>query len=269
MPWGDWEVRLQNGTVLVREQSVEAIYPEKTFQAGGLEGSQKPWQNWKGKGALGYSVVRGDRNAGTFSVDINATRRQLRLPDLKERSRTNFFLNTIFANTETLDGLRITANSMTTGVRQDFTFSPSDFWFLLGQIDHSDTQSLNLRQTYGAGLGRELIQRSRLKLQVLGGLTFVNEDFQTDENRKNAELLLGEKVSWKISDWFGVEHTFNFYPNLTESGDYRLDSSTTLSTRINSRLSFNTTFTDRFLSRPLTDRRRNEFVFTSGLGLTF
>jgi putative salt-induced outer membrane protein YdiY len=269
LPGGDWQVQLKNGTMQVRQQSIQSIYPEKTLLANGVEQNQKPWQNWKGKGALGYSVVRGDSNAGNLSVDFNATRSQLRLPDLKERSRTNYFLNMIFANTEASSGQRITANSLSSGVRQDFILSHRNFWFLLGQIDRSDTQSLNLRQTYGGGLGHELIQRSRVQMQLLGGMTYVNEHFQTNVNRKNAEGLLGEKLKWKLSEWLAIEHAFNFYPNLTNSGDYRLDTSSTLSTKISSRLSFNTTIADRYLSRPLPNRRSNEFVFTSGLGFTF
>lgn len=268
-PEGNWQVETTAGKREIAADSLQIIYPEKTFQQKGYERKAKPWQNWKGKGALGYSMVRGDQDSRTLSVDFHATRRLPLLPHLDERSRTNYFLNMIFARTQTTEGLRISANTFTTGVRQDFTFTPRDFWFLLGQLDHSDTQSLNLRQTYGGGLGHDLIKGSRFNLQALGGLTFVKENFELQVERKNAEALAGEKLGWQISKWLTLDHTFNFYPNLTDRGEYRMDTTSTLSTQITSRLSFNTSFTDHFLSQPLPGRRKNEVILTSGVGVTF
>jgi putative salt-induced outer membrane protein YdiY len=268
-PSGDWQVQTKTGEQVVAADSLEIIYPEQTYKEKGFGHKPKPWQNWKGKGALGYSLVRGDQSSRTLSVDFNATRRIPAVPYLEERSRTNYFLNMLFARSQTLEGLRISANTFTSGVRQDFTFTPRDFWFLLGQFDHSDTQSLNLRQTYGGGLGHDLVKRARVSLQVLGGMTFVKENFELQVHRKSAEALAGEKLSWKLTGWLGLDHVLSFYPNLTDRGEYRFDTSSTLSTRITSRLSFNTTFTDHFLSQPLPGRRQNEVILTTGLGVTF
>jgi putative salt-induced outer membrane protein YdiY len=269
IPSGDWQVQTKTGKQWVAADSLQIIYPEETYKEKGLGHKPKPWENWKGKGALGYSLVRGDQSSRTLSVDFNATRRIPVVPYLNERSRTNYFLNMLFAHTQTPDGLRISANTFTSGVRQDFTFTPRDFWFLLAQFDHSDTQSLNLRQVYGGGLGHDLVKNSRVNLQLLGGVTFVKENFQLQVQRSNAEGLAGEKLSWKLTDWLGLDHFLSFYPNLTDRGNYRFDTSSTLSTKITSRLSFNTTFTDHFLSQPLPGRRQNEVILTTGLGVTF
>jgi putative salt-induced outer membrane protein YdiY len=269
MPSGDWQVETPAGKQVVEAKNILGVYPEKLFEEYGYGRKPRLWENWQGKGAMGYSLVRGDQKARTLSVDINAIRRLPVLSYLKERSRSNVFLNMIFANTETADGVRISTNSFTSGLRQDFIFSESNFWFLLAQADHNDTQSLDLRQTYGGGLGHDIIDGSRVKLQMLGGLTYVNEHFQDMVVRKNAEALAGERLSWKITSWLGLDNSFNFYPSLTDAGEYRLDTSSALSTQITQRFSFNTTFTDRYLSRPLPGRRKNEIVVTTGLGVTF
>ena len=62
---------------------------------------------------------------------------------------------------------------------------------------------------------------------------------------------------------------FNFMDAATDAGQFRVDSTSTLSTRITSRISFNTTFADRLLSRPLPGRQRNEVILTTGLGFNF
>lgn len=265
---GQWELREGRGVMRIAPADVVAIYSLEIYQPKGKERPIRPWHDWKGQGNFGYSLVRGDRQAGTLSVGLNATRRQPNLPGLSENLRTNYFLTMLFANTRT-NALRISANSFSSGVRQDFLFTPTNFWFLLAQIDHIQTQSLDLRQTYGAGLGRDVIHKSHMGLDFLGGLTFVREDFQTAVRRRNAEGLLGEKLGVDLTERVRLTHQLSFYPNLTDTGSYRFDTTTTLSTRVSSRLSFHTTFTRHFLSRPLPGRMTSESVLTTGLGINF
>jgi putative salt-induced outer membrane protein YdiY len=268
-PSGEWQVDTTAGKQEVSAKSVEIIYPAQTLRREGY--SQKPriWRGWTGKGALGYSLVRGDQNAKTLSVNINASRRVPVLPELKERARTNYFLNLIFANTQNEQGLMVSADSFTTGIRQDFKLSDKNFWFLLAQADHSQPQSLNLRQTYGAGLGRDIFHRPRFDLQGIGGLTFVNEHFAGHVIRKSAEVLIGEKIHWDVSRWLKFDHALSLYPTVTDAGSYRIDSTTGVSTLISKRLSFNTTYTDHYLSTPLPGHLKNELILTTGVGVTF
>ncbi len=157
----------------------------------------------------------------------------------------------------------------TAGLRQDFLFTPNNFVFALGQLDHIQTQGLNLRQTYGGGLGHDLIRNPRVALNFLGGVTFVRENFQTDVKRTNAEALLGEKLSLDFTQRVNFEHYMNFYPNLTDRGEYRLDTTSALNTRLSSLFSFNTRLTNRLLSNPLPGGQKYELVLTTGLGISF
>jgi putative salt-induced outer membrane protein YdiY len=268
-PSGNWQVVSAAGKRNVASGAIEAVYPATTLRKNGFERKPKIWEAWKGKGALGYSLVRGDQNAKTLSVDFNAARRIPALPQLKERARTNYFLNLIFANTEDSQGVRISANSFTTGIRQDFIFSKKNFWFLLAQADHSQLQSLNLRQTYGAGVGRDLLHRKTFDLQALGGMTFVNEHFAGQVIRKSGEGLIGEKLKWQLTRWLSLDHALSFYPNLTDGGRFRIESTSTLSTKITDNFSFNTTYTDHYLSQPLPGHQKNELILTTGVGMTF
>ena len=265
---GAWELRGEDGGVRhVAPGGVMAIYPLQTYYSKAGE-TRRVWQNWTGGSNVGYSLVRGERDAGTLSIGVNATRREPDLPGYKERFRTNYLLNILLSNSET-NGIRTSANSVSTSLRQDFLFTPTNFAFALGQFDHVQTQSIDLRQTYGGGIGHDLLTRPRVNMQILSGLTFVRTAFSNQEIRREAEALVGQKIGWKVNDTVGLTHSLDFYPSLSETGDYRFNTSTTLSTRISSRLSFNTTVADRFLSRPLPGRQRNELVFTTGLGLNF
>lgn len=265
---GAWELRGKDGGVRhVAPGSVMAIYPLQTYYSKAGE-IRRPWQNWRGSSNVGYSLVRGQRDAGTLSIGVNAVRREPDLPGYRERFRTNYLLNILLTNTRQ-NNIATSANSVSTALRQDFLFSATNFAFVLGQFEHIQTQRIDLRQTYGSGIGHDLLRRPNINMQLLGGLTYVRTGFSTAEVRHTAEALAGEKLGWKLSNTVGLTHSLNFYPNISDTGDYRFDTSTTLSTRISSRLSFNTTVADRFLSRPLSGSQRNELIFTTGLGLNF
>jgi putative salt-induced outer membrane protein YdiY len=268
-PSGNWKVETPQGTWEVPGGDVAAVYPQQVFAQQEAQRRLRALRGWRGRGSLGYNLAHGDTDAATLSINFNATRREPNLPGLRDRLRTNFFLNMLFANTQTGQGPRVSSNNINSGVRQDFLFSAHDFWFLLAQLDHSQTQSLNLRQTYGAGLGRDLLRRPKLALQLLSGVTFVRENFEANVLQKHSEGLLGGKAHWQIAPWLALDNNLNFYPALNWAGRYRFDGAASLNTRINSRLSFNTTFTDHYLSRPLPNKQKNDLVLTTGVGLRF
>jgi hypothetical protein len=266
---GDWQLKAEGTSRPVKANAVQAIYPAGIYEPRSPERSRKPWENWRGSGNFGYNLARGDRQAGTISIGVNATRRQPDLPGLGEHLRTHYFLTMLFAGTRSLDGVRSSANSVTSGLRQDFLFTPSNFVFVLGQLDHIQAQSLDLRQTYGAGLGHDLLRKRRSVFSFLGGTTYVRERFQGGVGRENTEGLLGERLGAQLSGRVRLDHLLNFYPNLSHAGRYRVDTTTTLSTKLFSRLSMTSTFTDRYLSFPLPGHKKNELLLTTGLGFSF
>jgi putative salt-induced outer membrane protein YdiY len=263
---GQWEVRTDQGAKILTAESVNAVYPQELFVPRGPGSSRKPWKNWRGRGTLGASLLRGDRQAGSLSLGVEGTRRQPDLPGLTEHSRTNFSLSLLLASTREFSGVSTRAATVASKLQQDFLFTPRNFVFVFGQLEHIDTQSLGLRQTYGTGLGRDLIRKPRVELSFLGGVTLVRERFQTGERRKDAEGVLGESVGWKLSDRVSVTHGLNFFPSLSQAGEFRFETSSTLLTRISSRLSLTIGFADRYLSRPLPAHEKNEVQLTTGLG---
>ena len=260
------EVRNASATRTFAAASVEAIYPEAIEGAGG---SRKPWRNWRFNGNLGYSLLRGDRTANTASLGLDAVRRQPNLPGLKERWRTNFSASGLIADARDFTGVHTSANAAAATLRQDFLFTAHNFAFVLGQIEHDEAQSLDIRQTYGTGVGRDLVDRPRALFSALVGVTLVRERFQTLQPRTSSEALTGEKLSLKITDRVSFDHQLNFYPGLSRAGEYRLDGSLLLSTHIVSWLSLTTGVTDHYLSQPLGGHHHNETLLTAGLGFNF
>lgn len=268
-PSGEWRLEASGASLSLEKKTLVAIYPLKVYEPHNPDRRTRPWKSWKGSGSLGYSLARGDNSAGSLAVGLNATRRRPDLPGLAERLRTNYSLQVLLANTTTPAGLRASAASASTTLRQDFLFSQQNFVFALGQIEHIDAQSLNLRQTYGMGLGRDLIRTSRAAISFLGGTTWVTARFVTGDHEENAEGLVGEKLSLLLFDRLGLEHHLSFFPSMTDAGQYRLETVSALRMPIARRLSFDTGITDRYLSQPLVGHKKNDLVLTMGLGFHF
>jgi hypothetical protein len=59
------------------------------------------------------------------------------------------------------------------------------------------------------------------------------------------------------------------FDDLTDSGDYRVNFDLGLSTRLLKRITWNLSLSDRYLSDPVPGRKTNDFLYTTGVGLTF
>jgi hypothetical protein len=169
---GDWEVTGGNNRQTLVAASVDGIYPQETYKPP--EVKRQPWQSWKGTANLGYGLQRGDQDASSLSIGVSATRKLPDLPGHLEHWRTSYLLNMLFTSTKS-NGITISSNNLTTNLREDYLLTPKDFLFVSGQLDHVQAQSLQLRQTYGGGYGRDMVHTKRLDLSLLGGLTYVQE----------------------------------------------------------------------------------------------
>src|SRR5262249_8335130 len=87
--------------------------------------------------------------------------------------------------------------------------------------------------------------------------------------RKSWELIVGDEFTRQISDAVSFQQRMAYYPNLSESGEYRMAFDASIATKINRWLEWQMSFTDRYLSNPLPGIRKNDVLLTTGLRFTF
>jgi putative salt-induced outer membrane protein YdiY len=245
---GTWHLEYHGRARAVAAGEVATIVAAATYHKVMVKEAGHPWRGWKGSVDFGYSLQTGDQNAHTISVGMNALRRQPNMAGIHERWRTAYSFNLLFAHASSA-GQEVSSNSLTTSIRQDYFFRPHNFVFGIGQLDHIQSQSLSLRQTYGGGFGRDLFTTGRLGLSVLAGATFTNEKFLGAPVERNAAALLGERATLRFNKRVRLQHSLNFYSNLSSPGQYRLDTSSTLGFQLNSRLSANLAMSDFYVSQ--------------------
>jgi putative salt-induced outer membrane protein YdiY len=266
-PSGDWRVTTNGKAQTIAAAGVDLIMPAADYQKL-EEHTAKPWQDWKGSASLGYGLQQGDQQTRTFATTINIVRERPAAPIFSPHWRTNFDLTTLLSNSKA-NGAFVDSHTLSTAVRPQYLFTENNFVFGLVQFDHVSNQALYWRQTYGGGFGRDMIKNTRTTFSLLGGLTYVHEKFYDGSFTDNLEALIGENLGYQISKRVRLDHDFNFYPNLSDTGQYRFDTATTLSAKLAGKFSLNTAVLDLYLSNPPVGNKKNNVTFTTGIGYTF
>lgn len=285
---GTWRLNMQGKLVEIPAGQVATIVPGRAYQEVVSETSPWPWVGWHGGANLGFSLQHGDQASRTTSIALNAVRSEPHVPGLAERWRTTYAFQLLFSKAQS-NGVQLSSNSLTTSLRQDYFFLPNNFLFALGQADHLQTQNLYLRQTYGGGYGRDLHIGGRFQFSLLAGATFDNQKFYSTPAMQSAEALIGEHGELQLTRFVGLQHSITYFPNMTNPGEYRLDSTATLSFQLIRWLSTNVTATDFYISQIPTGAvntvtvigpngqletlffpvRNNNLTLTAGIGFHF
>jgi hypothetical protein len=121
----------------------------------------------------------------------------------------------------------------------------------------------------GGGMGWHAVKTETTLFDLFGGGAFSKEYFSTDLKRTSGEALLGEELTHKLSDRVLFKERAVVFPNLSETGEYRLTFDSSLVTSINKWLGWHVTLSDRFLSNPVSGTKKNDVLLTTGIRLTF
>jgi putative salt-induced outer membrane protein YdiY len=274
LPSGEWQVKTTNG----QAQTIAAAKPELIMPQEDYEKVEQPpavWQAWKGAASLGYSLQNGNQETNTLTTSITATRERPDTPIFEPHWRTHFDFTTLFSHAEqksltpphTITST-VTSRTLTADLRQDYLFSAANFAFVFGQANHVSTQDLYLQQTYGGGVGRDVVKNARTTFSVLGGLTYVQEKFFNGLNTRTAQVLVGEALGEQFTKRLRLDHYLHFYPDVIHGGQYRFDTSAVLSFKLTTKLLVNASVIDLYLSNPPAGEKNN-ITFSTGIGYSF
>ena len=148
-------------------------------------------------------------------------------------------------------------------------------WFYAGLFDalKSDQQHLNLRTTYGGGLGRRMVQTDTTSLFALGGLVYTHEDYFPQPGiepvRNNGESFLGLEFSTFRFRTMDITSRMLVFPGLTDPGRLRLSTQSNVRIEIVRNLYWDFGLYENFDSRPPVNAPRNDVGITTSLGLKF
>jgi putative salt-induced outer membrane protein YdiY len=217
---------------------------------------------WTGFLDFGYAAARGNSSTNNLTVSANATR-------ATTRDKIGAYFTSLYASSKLADKLVPTANAIRGGISYELNLRPR--LFALGSVDleYDQFQDLDLRFAPAGGLGYHAVKSESKIFDLFGGASLNREFFSTGLNRTSAEILTGDELVYKLSSITTLHQKLTFYPNVSRMGEYRTNFDLSTATVLKKWLAWQLTASDRFLSDPLAGRKKNDFIFTTGLRVTF
>lgn len=253
-----------DGVVAIRNDADQLAY-EKALHPGLLEG-------WKGAAVVGFSLTGGNSQTENLSLAFKAAR-------ATKDDKLSLYTNAVYG-TNQLATPSTTANTEAGGIRYDRNINPRMFGFVSADFSSNALQDLNLRSVGSVGLGYHAIKSDGTTLDFLAGGNFTDENY-TEINttvtpptpfkvvHNFGALTLGEELMHKLGKNTVLTQKLYFFPNLTQTGEYRGTFDLGLVTKISKWLGWQNQFSDIYVSNPPTGTRQNDVVLTTGLNFSF
>jgi putative salt-induced outer membrane protein YdiY len=271
--------RSTQGKIAVKDQKLEILTAtgKETVlqpQVGHIRNAeeQQAWERlqnpgffslWTGFADVGISLARGNAATNTVSVAVNASRST-------RTDKTAAHFQQIFSSGKWTDGTSVTtAKAIRGGWAYNRNLGPRLFLNLFNDYEYDAFQSLDLRFVFGGGAGYRAVKKENTSLDFLGGADYSREKFSAPLIRNSAEAYWGNNLGYKISKNTTLTQSFRMFNNLTDTGIFRMNFDMGAATVLGKFLSWQLTFSDRYLSDPIPGRKKNDVLFTTGLRFTF
>jgi putative salt-induced outer membrane protein len=217
---------------------------------------------WSGSASVGWAGTNGNAKTLTFTTAVDAAR-------TTNTDKMSVYFKAIKASALVNGVNASTAQAVRGGLAYDHNVSSRLFLNAFNDYEYDQFQSLDLRFVIGGGLGFHAVKTERSLLDLLAGADFNHSSFSTPFTRNEAEAYWGDEYTLKLTGPSSLVQSFRMFNNLSDTGAYRMNADIGLSTKLNRWLSWNLALSDRYLSNPVPGRKTNDWLYTTGLGLTF
>ena len=224
-------------------------------------------QLWAGTATLGWAGARGNARALTLNAAFNAAR-------ISKTDKTDVQMRAIQSSALLDNASETTAQAVRGGWAYGRNIATRLTWNAFNDYEFDRFQNLDLRFVGGGGLGflvwKE--ERSRFDLQVGGAYNhemFSSTIDQPGFTRDSSETYLGNEFTLKISPVTSLYQNARIFSNMNSLGEYRVNGDMGANTKLTRWLTWNASISNRFLSNPTIGRKRNDFLYTTGIGVRF
>jgi putative salt-induced outer membrane protein YdiY len=229
---------------------------------------------WSGLFDTGLALTRGNSDNTTFTLASKAVRDT-------PRDKLTVYGTYIYGRDSSTPPTRTTANALNAGIRGDLNLSPRVFLFAFADYQTNGLQHLDLRQTYGGGIGYHLIKTDRTTFDVFGGISYERDAFGAytllgppiafipASNTNSAAAVVGQEFDTKLSKRTTFTERLSLYPNLSNTGNFRSQFDTTLVTQFKTWLNWQITFSDSYINYPPPGLKANDLLLSTGFRVTW
>ncbi len=267
------KIAAENNSIQVTTQAAQETIPASQVGAIRNADEQKAFERlqnprlmdlWTGVADFGVSFARGNAVTDTITTAFKASRET-------RTDKIGLYFTQIYAKGKQANGTTaITAEAIRGGWSYNRRFDGGRLFVnTFNDYEYDAFQDLDLRFVIGGGLGYQLIKRETMELNLAAGISYNREKFSTPLVRNSAEAYWGDGFTYRFSKSTTLTQTFKMFNNLSNTGEYRINFDTGIGMSLRRWLSWQLTFSDRYLSDPLPGFKSNDMLFTTGVRLVF
>lgn len=222
---------------------------------------------WTITGSLNLAGTKGNADTSTLTTPINFVR-------ATNSTRTTAYFNSI-SSSATVNGVNAqTAKAIRGGWGYNRNLTKKIFLNAFNDFEYDKFQSLDLGVTVGGGAGYLIWSHDASRLSVTGGGDWNRQAFGAEGKspaftRNSAEAFWGDDFNYKISARTSFVETFRMFDNLSDTGQYRMNADAGATTQLTKWLTWNVSLSDRYLSDPAPGFKKNDFLYSTGLGFSW
>jgi len=240
---------------------------------------------WAGSANVSFAFSSGNSETTAVGTGVNFARPT-------RTDKTSLYYNTIYSHDGILNAT--TAEATNSGARYDHNLGRKVFSFATLDFQANALQNLNLREVAGGGIGFHAINVPREQLDFFAGAVYTHESYSASttsttttttsgnttttvtvttpvpaETNTFGALDFGEQYTRKLGKASAFTEQAYIFPDLSDTSQFRFTLNTTLSTKISSFLSWQTTLSDIYVTNPPMGTQDNDLQMTTGLGISF
>jgi len=246
--------------VTLRDDAEERTY-QKYLHPGLLD-------LWTITGGLNLAGTAGNAETSTLTTPLNFVR-------ASNTTRTSAYFNSI-TSSATVDGVNSkTAKAIRGGWGYNRKIDSSKLFFNgFNDYEYDKFQSLDLRVTLGGGVGYSIWTHDASRLSATFGGDWDRAAFGASGRsaaftRSTGEFFWGDDFNYKVSARTSFVETFRMFDNLSNTGEYRMNADVSATTQLTRWLNWNVSLSDRYLSDPAPGFKKNDFLYSTGLGFSW
>lgn len=220
--------------------------------------ASKPDGAWRGSVGASLSSSSGNNESTSATLNADAVRQ-------RDRDKLLASVLSLYSRSET-DGVEeLTASRFLAKTRYDRDFSQRTYGFVGYDLEKDKLADLRWRHSPSIGGGLHLVETETFTFDVFGGYSHNREELYTGAKRDFDEGLLGEETTHKLSEDTSLRQRLVVYPNLTESGEYRLVFDASLLSPLVGSWNLTLNYSARYQSNPPPGVQKNDTLVFAGL----
>jgi len=221
---------------------------------------------WAGNASLGLAGTEGNAEALTFTLGATAAR-------TTNTDKTSLYFNAIDSSAKVNGTDSQTAEAVRGGWAYNHNLKSKTFIGVFNDYAFDKFQDVNLRFVVGGNFGYHLMKKKNSQLDVLGGFDYIRTTYSMTApitpTQSAIEIMAGEDYTLKVSANTSLVESFRFFDSLENTSASRMNFDIGAATKIAKWLTWNVTLSDRYVNRPAVGRKDNDFLYSTGIGVTF